>query len=174
MYKRYTYYFNLTKNIRSCLGGGYLNQTEYFITKIYRTLKISDPLIISKEIIVDLLKMKLVYWPHTSAIVEYENKYCVFIKETLNKQQQWQEFGHEMSHYFNDRINRKSVSSSFVNYCEVKADYFAYHFCVPTFMLLDLEEITAHKIMNLFNVEFDFAIRRIEMFKNKIINKGVL
>lgn len=57
----------------------------------------------------------------------------------------------------------------FIDLQEWQANHFAYHFCVPTFMLEDLEEVTIYEIMNLFNVCYDFASKRIEMYQNKLL-----
>lgn len=149
-----------------------MNETELLVTSFYESFNIYDPHFLSIEIIVDLLQMKLVYWSYTSAIAELNNDYCMFINDTKNKQQQWQEFGHEMSHFFKDNnCNRKLVKESFVSYCETKADYFAYHFCVPTFMLMNLKNVTVYDVVNLFNVEFNFALRRLDMYKNKFMSR---
>lgn len=59
-------------------------------------------MLLSIEIIADLLNIKLVYWTHSSTIAYYNNQHKVFIDDSLNDAQQWQEFGHEMYHYFYD------------------------------------------------------------------------
>src|SRR5699024_2101235 len=88
----------------------HMNLTEKHIYKFYQSMNIHEPELLFFERITEFLNMKLIYWPHTSSIAEHDNRYIVFINESINEQQQWQEFGHEMSHYFNDRINRKSVN----------------------------------------------------------------
>lgn len=151
-----------------------MNRTELFIMMFYQSINKDDPPLLSIERIADNLNIGLMYWPHPSTIACKNDKYNVYINEFINSQQQWQEFGHEMCHYFNDRINRKSVNGSFVNYCEAKADYFAYHFCVPTFMLKNIKGVDVYDVMRLFNVEFDFSLRRLEMYYSKVLSKGVL
>src|SRR5699024_4458359 len=121
--------------------------------------------------ITERLNINVHHWPHSSAIATHDNRYYVFINESINEQQQWQDFGHEMSHYFTDHSNSNLLEESFIDYCETKADYFAYHFCVPTFMLQQLKGVDVYKIMNLFNVEFDFAMRRLEMYESKLIER---
>src|SRR5690625_3175389 len=156
------------------IGGDYMNQTEVFIKAFYKSINLMIPSVISISNVTDILNINLIHWSNTSAMTYYNKQYFMFINEFLTPQQQWQEFGHEVCHYFNDRINRKNVNNSFVDYCETKADYFAYHFCVPTFMLQKMKRIDVYDVMQLFNVEFDFALRRLEMYHNKILSKGVL
>lgn len=51
-------------------------------------------------------------------------------------------------------------------YTEWQANYFAYHFAVPTFMLEKLNIQTAQDIVNHFDVDYAFALRRLEMYRN--------
>ena len=151
-----------------------MNNTERFIAKIYNSVNIRHPGDLSVEYISERFLIKLNYWEFSSTMVEFKNKYKVFINQNLNHREQWQDFGHEMSHYFKDRGDRFVLRESFIDYCESKADYFAYHFCVPTFMLMKLKGVDVYEVMRLFNVEFDFALKRLEMYKNKLLVKPEL
>ena len=148
-----------------------MNITEKQISEFYNSINITDYNCLSLEEVVRNIDVNLVYWPHSSSIAIYNNEYIVFINESINVQRQWQHFGHEMSHYFYDEISYDSLYEGYASYGESKADYFAYHFCVPTFMLLKMGEVTAYDIMYLFNVEFDFALRRLEMYESKLIER---
>lgn len=148
-----------------------MNYTEKFIMNFYRSININDPPQISIEYIVDLLDIKLTYWRKSSALAKYNNRYCVFINENLSVSEQWQDFGHEMYHYFYDETNYSLLNKCYADHGESKADYFAYHFCVPTFMLLDLKEVNVYGVMELFNVEFDFALRRLEMYEHRVLSR---
>src|SRR5690625_1159648 len=145
-----------------------MNLNEMFIMNFYQSLNVHEPSSLSEAVIVEHLNIELIYWKNTSAFTKYNSKCFMFINENLNKQQQWQEFGHEMSHYFFDQQDKKLMFSRFVDYCETKADYFAYHFCVPTFMLQKLKGVDVYDVMELFNVEFEFALRRLEMYRNNV------
>lgn len=148
-----------------------MNATEKFVMRFYQNIDIHDPFLLSKEMIVDCLGIKLIYWKNTSSIAKYQGNYYLFLNENLTEQRQWQEFGHEMYHYFYDDTNYCLLKESFAEYGETKADYFAYHFCVPTFMLQELKEVSVYDVMELFNVEFDFALKRLEMYKHRLINR---
>lgn len=148
-----------------------MNSTEFFIKRLYEAIYINDPYQLCIDKICNRLQLEINYWKFTSAIVELKGKYKVFINENLNLQQQWQDFGHEMKHYFFDGGSQLYLTDQFLGYQETKADYFAYHFCVPTFMLMNIKGVTVNDVMNLFNVEFDFALRRLEMYKNKMIGR---
>lgn len=148
-----------------------MNATEKFVMRFYHAIDIHDPFLLSKEMIVDHLGIKLIYWKNTSSIAKYQGNYYLFLNEMLTEQRQWQEFGHEMYHYFYDDTKYDLLNESYAEYGETKADYFAYHFCVPTFMLDNFKEVSVYDVMELFNVEYDFAFRRLEMYKHRLINR---
>lgn len=148
-----------------------MNKTELFISDFYQSLNVAETSLCTIATITERLNMKKLYWSHSSTIATHNDRYIVFINESINVQQQWQEFGHEMSHYFFDECRYDKLINSYAAYGETKADYFAYHFCVPTFMLQKLKGVDVYKIMNLFNVEYDFAMRRLEMYESKLIER---
>jgi len=151
-----------------------MNHIEQYIQQFYKSIKINDPLLLTVELIVDYLDLEVMYWPHSSSIATYNNQYIIFLNDRLSMQQQWQDFGHEMYHYFYDETNYNYLKETYATYGESKADYFAYHFCVPTFMLMQLKEVSVDVITRLFNVEFDFALRRFEMYKSKVLQEEAL
>ncbi len=147
-----------------------MNKTEALITHFYKSIDLIDVSLLSITTITERLDIMLHYWKYPSSIANYRGKWCVCIDENINDCRQWQSFGHEMGHYFNDETTYALLNESYAAYGETKADYFAYHFCVPTFMLQQLKEVSVYDVMELFNVEFDFAMRRLEMYRSKIIS----
>src|SRR5690606_18648997 len=148
-----------------------MNATEKFVMRFYHAIDIHDPFLLSKEMIVDHLGIKLIYWKNTSSIAKYQGIYYLFLNEMLTEQRQWQEFGHEMYHYFYDDTKYDLLNESYAEYGETKADYFAYHFCVPSFMLHQFKEVSVYDVMELFNVEYDFALRRLKMYEHKVLSR---
>lgn len=149
-----------------------MNRTELYVKRIYESLSIDDPHELSIENLSSKMNICVNYWEFTSEITEFEGIYKIFINENLNVQQQWQDFGHELGHYLQHDGTQTNMYKLFLNHQESQAEYFSYHFCVPTFMLMKLIGATIYDVMNLFNVEFDFALKRLEMYQNKIIMKG--
>lgn len=167
----YTFSYTIKQNTCS-VGGDHLNQTELFVKQLYQSMHINRPEELSINTIAISLNLHVVFWEFGSALAESNGVYKIFINNNRSYQQQWVEFGHEMYHYCHDRLSYHQLNRSYAAYGESKADYFAYHFCVPTFMLIDFEELTVFQIMNLFNVEYEFALKRLEMYRNKILTKG--
>lgn len=136
---------------------------EDFIRNLYLKIGISKPSEIDINLIAQALGINL-YYGNTTFI--FGNN--IVIKRS-NKQQEWIDFAHELCHYLRHTGFQVAMHPMFIDLQEWQANHFAYHFCVPTFMLEDLEEITVYEIMNLFNVCYDFASKRIEMYQNKLL-----
>ena len=151
-----------------------MNLTERFIMNFYQSISISCSSELSIMNIAEKLDLEVHFWNFGSAIAERKGIYKIFINNNLNARQQWQEFGHEMYHYFYDETNYGILKETYATYGESKADYFAYHFCVPTFMLQEIEGVDVYDVVRLFNVEFNFAYRRLEMYHNKIIERSTI
>lgn len=136
---------------------------EEYVTSLYQYLSITSP----EEIDIDSIAAKLglnIFYGSASFIINNN----LFIQKST-KQKEWQTFGHEICHYLRHCGNQLNMGKLFVNFQEYQANYFAYHFCVPTFMLDNLKELTVYMIMDLFNVEYKFALRRLEMYQSKVI-----
>lgn len=150
-----------------------MNKTEIFIARFYQSVNIIDPLELSIVNVSERINLSVIYWELGSAFSEHNGENKMFINKYLNTQQRWQDFGHEMKHYFFDTGNPLYLNTDYVEFQELKADYFSYHFCVPTFMLQELKGVSIYEVMNRFNVEFDFALKRLEMYKNKLYARGI-
>ena|SRR5690625_4156821 len=149
-----------------------MNRTELYVKRFYKLLNINYPYQLTVDNLSNKMNIPIFFWEFTSEITKYRGRYKLFINESLNEQQQWQDFGHEISHFLQHTGSQTNMYNLFLNYQESQADYFAYHFCVPTFMLIRLKEVTIYDVMNQFNVEHDFAYTRLEMHQNKILSRG--
>lgn len=134
---------------------------EDYIREFYQSIEITEPEQLDCADIAQKAGVKL----YLSNFSFRYNNFIVIKRST--KQQEWQTFGHEIGHYLWHAGNQLKMLPMFRDYQEWKANLFAYHFCVPTFMLEDLKEVTANVIMDKFNVESGFALRRLEMYFQK-------
>lgn len=148
-----------------------MNNTELFIMQFYESISVICPYELSIMHIAEKLNMEVCFWNFGSAIAQFNGIHKMFINKRLSEQQQWQDFGHEMYHYFFDNTRYDLLKESYAEYGESKADYFAYHFCVPTFMLDNLKEVSVYDVIEFFNVEFYFALRRLEMYQSKLMSR---
>src|SRR5690606_15109126 len=123
------------------------------------------------ENIASIIGLPVRYWSYSSESIFVRDKKMVFINENVSIQKQWQEFGHELCHILWHVGRQEHLRKDFYLLQEWQADAFSYHFCVPTFMLNQLKGVTAYEVMEIFNVEFDFAVRRLEIHKNNCIER---
>lgn len=140
---------------------------EDYVNNLYKTIGIADPYELNMFMIAKRLGVEIIY---SKATFRFGS---IIALSYGSRQQHWQRFGHELSHYVGHVGHQLNMNYLFRELQEFQAKRFAYHFCVPTFMLDQLKGVNAYKIMNLFNVEYNFAFRRLEMYKNKFIG-GVM
>jgi len=136
---------------------------EDFINQLYINLHVNNP----NQLEIAYLSKRLnlnIYYGKVS--LRYEDD--LMIKKS-NKQKEWQLFGHEVGHYLRHTGNHLAMHSLFMDMQEYQATNFAYHFCIPTFMLHEISEFSVYNVMNLFNVEYGFASRRLEMYQSKFM-----
>ncbi len=105
----------------------------------------------------------------------YENE--IIIDSRLTTEEQWEDFAHELGHVLFQHGNQiLHINSLFLEYQEWKANNFALHFCVPTFMLQ--KSLIKYKIANIpegiplirnkFNVTHEIAEKRLNHFRNQL------
>lgn len=141
--------------------------TEDYVKKLYHHLSIFVP----EQIDIIEIASKLDIWVHFEKVgskaFELNESYSMFIDSRLTSEQQWQDFAHELCHVLMHCGNQLQLPTDFIQYQESKAKNFAYHFCVPTFMLEQLDLPARKKeaielISKTFNVEYIFAKSRLE------------
>lgn len=100
----------------------------------------------------------------------------IIIDSRLSPEEQWQDFGHELCHLLRQEGNQLVLlKNSLLDIQEAKAENFALHFCVPTFMLLKNKIVNYCNIKDgisfvsdKFNVSAEFAHKRLIHFRNQI------
>ncbi|MGG3798025.1 ImmA/IrrE family metallo-endopeptidase [Metabacillus fastidiosus] len=152
-----------------------LTQLEENIKNLYINLGIELPYEIDIYHISNELDIWIYFHPHKSEIFKRNGLFSMFLDEELSVQEQWQDFGHELGHIIRHTGNQHKLAIPFRALQENQANNFMYHFCVPTFMLLNYE---INNFMNIndgisfiskaFNVTEEFAKRRLVQFKNQI------
>lgn len=143
---------------------------EDYIKNMYNSIGFYLPHQLYMEIIASRLGVTIIYLPYESVTVHD----LVLIDNRITEREQWQDFGHELCHIEWHDGNQRVLPSSYSEYREWKASNFAYHACVPTFMLdrmiLPRSEAKAiWKIQEKFGVESDFAKKRLHQYLNNQI-----
>lgn len=163
----YTLYYTLKQNTHSFYGGFILyTHLEDAIYKLYTSIDVRSPADLDMHLIAKKIGVIITY--EKNKFFRWNNEIHLKVGSKVNE---WMAFGHEIGHYCLHVGIQLIMHPLFRQLQEYQADHFAYHFCVPTFMLENLEEVNIDVIMNLFNVDYDFALRRIEMYQSKIIER---
>lgn len=140
---------------------------EDYINGLYEHLSITEPYQLEVDHIARKLRLKVFYG---NSSLRFNNN--IVIKKST-QQEEWQSFGHELCHLLRHMGSHLSMNRLFRDLQEGQANYFSYHFCVPTFMLQELREVNTHEIMTLFNVEEGFAFKRLEMYQSKMLSESI-
>ena len=146
---------------------------EDYVERIYKYVKITHPEQLNKYVIGDLLKIGVYLADADSEALRLDDRYYIFINRNLNRQQRWQEFGHELCHVLRHAGHQNKMGVMFRDLQEWQADNFMYHFCVPTFMLQRIRLPTDRNraiclIAETFGVEYQFAEKRLERYLSKV------
>lgn len=149
--------------------------TDQLIENIYRNIGITKPNQIDMHVIAKYFGAHLDFVNFGSQVFAYEEEFNIFIHKYQSKQELWQDFGHEFSHVVKHAGNQQDLPEEFVYLQENQAKSFMYRFCVPTFMLLDMNISNYQNIQDgvdivseTFNVTKEFAKERLEMFREQM------
>lgn len=139
---------------------------EDYIYELYTSIGVKNPNDLDMRFIAKQLGVEIIYQKRAFRL----NNEILLTNGT--RSEEWVEFGHEICHFLRHVGNQLKMPPLFRELQEWQADYFAYHFCVPTFMLLEFEfpkysERAIQQIALSFNVTIDFARKRFNMYKNK-------
>ncbi|CEI81250.1 hypothetical protein BN997_01068 [Oceanobacillus oncorhynchi] len=140
---------------------------EDYIYELYTKIGITKPSDMDMYLIAKLLGVVISYRKRPFRT----EKEIVIDKGTIRSE--WMMFGHEICHYLRHVGIQLAMNKLFIDLQEYQADYFSYHFCVPTFMLDKLEINCAEDIIKHFDVDYEFALRRLEMYENKQYTRSV-
>ncbi|OMP67068.1 ImmA/IrrE family metallo-endopeptidase [Domibacillus epiphyticus] len=140
---------------------------EDFIENLYTKISITSPEQLDIELIARRLNIEVGYSHKKSKCAELDGIMMIRLNENLHKEEQWQEFAHEVCHLLRHSGNQTELPFPFVQLQEWQANSFALYFCIPTFMLDEIElpdnELEAiAEVALTFGVEYAFAEERLE------------
>ncbi|OFD89275.1 hypothetical protein BWGOE13_38660 [Bacillus mycoides] len=147
---------------------------EDYIKNLYHSLFIFVPEKIDMIQIAQNLNIWLHFAPLGSRAICRNNLPSIIIDNRKPHYHQWEDFGHELCHILFHEGNQLHIPKTFLDYQEAKANNFMLHFCIPTFMLRQLElpntKLEAiHLIVETFNVSFETAHKRLLYYENQLL-----
>lgn len=143
---------------------------EDYITDLLKDIHIFHPWQLTLDIVAHNLMKEIHYLPYPSMCIEGE----IFLNQRASYTKQWQDFAHELGHARLHEGDQALMSAMQKDYQEYKAENFALHFCIPSFMLQNMTftEYTQDPIWRLqetFGVDKEFAKKRWEQYTRKLI-----
>lgn len=146
------------------------NNLEEYIMKLLNRIEIFHPCQLSIEKFCLKLNLSIYYIPHNSMAITGN----IFLDNRDTEIVQWQNFGHELCHALWHAGDQALIPISMRDYQEWKAESFAQHFCIPTFMLERLELPNSDKkaiwlIAETFGVTWQFAEKRLRQHMQNLM-----
>lgn len=141
------------------------NNLEEYILLLLNRLDILHPHQLNIDSISQRLGMNTHYIPYESMYIDG----TFFLDSRKDDSDQWQDFGHELCHALWHAGDQALIPFSMLEYQEWKAENFAQHLCIPSFMLNDMklpdyEREAVWMIMEAFKVDKEFAEKRLNQF----------
>lgn len=145
---------------------------EDFIQKVYQKLNIASPDELNPYSIADSLGIGLYPISTESQAVQFEGKHYIFLNNRLTPAERFEMFGHELGHILLHTGNQRRMEGDYRMYQEWKANLFALHFCIPTFMLQKLPSchLNKYKVSELFGVSVKFSDKRLDRYQEKLLH----
>ncbi|MER1986619.1 MAG: ImmA/IrrE family metallo-endopeptidase [Solibacillus sp.] len=153
-----------------------LTHLEEYVKNLYLKIGITKPQQLDFQKISAELNIQVFYWPDASQALFTGSKGFIFLNESLSSQVQWQDYCHELGHVLLHVGNQRQMCESFRAYQEIKANQFMQHACIPSFMLDELNlydcgPFQVYEVQQLFNVDYSFALKRLQQYIN---NKQIM
>lgn len=148
---------------------------EDFIQNLYFKINITSPTQLGFAKITDALNIGVFTIPSKSQAIEFNGKHYIFLNAFLTDAEKFEEFGHELGHTLLHASDQQHMAQDYRMYQEWKANLFALHFCIPTFMLQQLShyELNAYKTSEIFGVTEEFAQKRLDIHEQKMFNMKI-
>ncbi|MEK5098646.1 MULTISPECIES: ImmA/IrrE family metallo-endopeptidase [Bacillus] len=145
---------------------------EDWIENLYKRINITTPEQINFELIAELLGIRVYFKPSPSFSFKYNDVYTISLDSRKIRCEQWDDFAHELCHLFRHEGDKKTMPKFWSDYQEGQANYFSYHFCIPTFMLHGMkiphnQFFDTRFIAKTFKVSEPFAKVRLNMYFSK-------
>lgn len=143
--------------------------TEDYVNRMYRSIGIFHPHQLNLEKIAARNGISIFYRPAEPMNIGD----AIILDSRVSRKERWQDFGHELCHVLWHAGNQITMPMPYQVYQESKSNNFAQYACIPTFMLNELVLPTHERdgilmIQELFNVEWEFAEKRLRKHVDKL------
>lgn len=141
-----------------------LAEKTYLKCKVKKLSELSEGGII--QLISKELNINTYYFEDFSEANNLCDQYNIFLNKNQSEQKTWQDFGLYLGYILLQKQSDENCVILSINRHKKLAKKFMYHFCMPDFMMKNLNiplinETTIKQLSVLFNVEYDFAKKRL-------------
>ncbi|KXZ13404.1 phage portal protein [Bacillus nakamurai] len=152
--------------------GDFLTHLEEYVKNLYCRMGMTAPLHIDMQAIARELDIWIHFEDIPSMMLKRDGMYSIILNQRKSPEEQWEDFAHELCHVLKHTGNHFHMNKLFRELQEFQANQFMYHFCVPTFMLLNMElpQWRSHAVTLIaaaFRVTKSFAEKRLELFERR-------
>lgn len=146
------------------------NHLEEYVCQFLNLIDIYSPHQLNLENLHTRLGLQLFYIPHNSMAIDG----AVFLDNRKTESEQWEDFAHEMCHVIFHAGDQAVHPLPMREYQEWKAENFAQHICIPTFMLERInlpayEKDAVWMLMETFGVTRPFAEKRLQLYLRNFV-----
>lgn len=150
----------------------FLTYLEEDIKRLYHQLQLIGPAYVDMQRIAAEFNVWVHYEDTGSMMIKHQGLYSIILNRSLSSEEQWQDFAHELCHVLKHTGNHFKMHKLFRELQEFQAKQFMYHFCVPTFILLqmklpNLRQQAISHIAQTFHVTLAFAEKRLALFEQR-------
>lgn len=151
------------------------NHLEEYVCRFLHLIDVYSPHQLNLENVHTRLGLQLFYIPHNSMAIDG----AVFLDNRKTESEQWEDFAHEICHVIFHAGDQAVLPLPMREYQEWKAENFAQHLCIPTFMLERLnlpayEKDAVWMIMETFGVTRIFAEKRLRQYVSNLYSQRPL
>lgn len=155
----------------------YKTELEEYVEFIYNQIHISNPHELDTNEIARRLNIEIVHSEFSTQATRSQGHMAINFNISLHSiEDLWETFSHELFHALKDVGNQALFPIPLRQLRESKARNFALHFCIPTFMLDQLqwpEGNAAPFVACQFHVTLPFAEQRLEQYRNRILQNQI-
>lgn len=150
----------------------YMTPLEKEIQKLYERIDVNSPNVQVSEL-ADRLGINLFYY-HFSFSVDGS----IFLDSSLSMDKQKEVFAHELCHCLYHVGNQLNLPYLFRQFQEYKATNFALHFCIPTFLLLQInipnyKPHAAAIVAEEFCVTNELALKKLDYIERQLLGSAL-
>ncbi|MGE6631046.1 ImmA/IrrE family metallo-endopeptidase [Bacillus sp. NPDC077027] len=152
----------------------FLTHLEEDIKRLYTRLQLDGPAYMNMHKIATELNIWIHYEETGSMMIKHQGVYSIVLNRYASSEEQWEDFAHELCHVLKHTGNHFEMNKQFRDLQEFQAKQFMYHFCVPTYQLLQmklpyLRQQAVQNIAQRFHVTLAFAEKRLTLFEQRKI-----